>query len=293
MNGHLLDPLKTFLAVARTGSQTAAGRLVYRTQPAVWKQIKALEEAVGAPLFERRGRTLGLTAIGRTLAAEAGNLLDRAEAVAQRLRELAGGVAGHLRVGASTIPAHYLLPAVLGRYARRFPQVTFDLTLGNSDRIEAGVQDRDLDLGIMGRAARASTLESVPFYNDRLVLIAARGRNVAYPRLDAETWITREAGSASRDLADRWLDRRGIRPRRRLELPGPEMVKRAVAAGLGVALISEVAVRWEVAAGRLRVISGPDLPLRRMLYLICRRSLYRCRALSELIERFDFLGRAK
>lgn len=288
MDNPWIGHLRTFLAVARTGSQAAAGRVVHRTQPAVWKQMRLLEEFVGSPLFERKGHGLRLTPVGRALGGEAVGLIDRADAVAQRLREISGGVVGHLRIGASTTPAHYLLPAVLGAYLRRFTKVTFSLALGNSDGIEAGVAEGEYDIGIVGRPARSSRLESAPFYRDRLVLVAAPGRRVSFRRLRKESWIVREIGSATRELTDRWLDERGIRPRLRLELPSPEMVKRAVASGLGVGVVSRAAIAWEVSSGRLRIVPGPGLPVQRTLYLIYRRGLFLCRALSELIDMFNF-----
>ncbi len=283
-----LEPLRTFLAVARTGSQAEAGRIVHRTQPAVWKQMKSLEEFVGSPLFERKGHSRRLTPIGRALFGEAVGLIDKADAVAQRLREISGGVVGHLAIGASTTPAHYLLPPVLGRYSRRFPKVTFTVTLGNSEGIEAGVTEGEYDIGVVGRPAGSSALESVPFYHDRLVLVSAGGRRATCRGLEDETWVVRESGSATRDLTDRWLEERRMKPRLRLELPGPEMVKRAIASGLGVGLVSRAAVAWEVSSGRLSVVPGPGLPVRRTLYLIYRRGIFLCRALSELIGLFNY-----
>jgi DNA-binding transcriptional LysR family regulator len=156
---------------------------------------------------------------------------------------------GTLQVGASTTPGTYLLPAILGRFHAAHPAIRLQLLIDNSREIERRVAAGQMDLGVIGDAPLIPDLAADRWIADELVLIVsrrhrlARRRSVEVSVLTRERYLAREPGSSTRETAERYLSRRGVRLVPEMELGSTEAVREAVAAGLGVALVSRLAVK--------------------------------------------------
>lgn len=246
--GLTLHRLELFLAVLDTGGIGRAARLRHISQPAVSEHLKGLEAHFGVPLFERVGRGVRPTPVARYLepfAREVVQLLRGAERAARELAQLG---AGSLNVGASSTPGTYLLPALLGWFRSRYPAVALTLRIGNSRAIERWVAAAEVDLGVIGEAPLLEGLSATPLIRDRLVLIVsrrhplARRRRVSPHRLAHEPLIAREEGSSTRDVAERYLRELEVALVPAMVLGSTEAVREAVAAGLGVAIVSALAV---------------------------------------------------
>jgi DNA-binding transcriptional LysR family regulator len=184
---------------------------------------------------------------------------------------LAGG-GERLRVGASTTPGLYHLPAVLRGFRLRHPGVELSFCIENSVGIESKLIRNDLDLAFVGIPLKAAGLRSRQVADDELVCYAAAthplARQAATPRaLAAETCITREPGSATRGLMERCLRRARVRPARTIEITGPEAAKVLVRAGLGFAYTSRAGLRGPLGAG-LRELAIPGLRVARPIHLV-------------------------
>lgn len=270
-----LRQLEIFLAVARAGSFRRAAETLALSQPALSQQVKELERELGSPLFDRLGRSVGLTQAGALLEEHARRLFAMLQGVEDAMRELRGLERGSLVLGGSTTPGIYLLPRLLGRFTARHPRVDVALRIGNTREIEEQVRACRVDLGIVGghlADSRETCVEASLV--DRIVLIVpprhpwAGLRAVPAERLRGECLLVREEGSATRRVTEAALERAGVAPRARLELGHTEAIKQGVLAGLGVALVSEHAIRSEAAGRRLRPVAVRGLEIQRHFHVI-------------------------
>ena len=244
-----LHRLELFLAVLDEGGVGRAAKAHNISQPAVSEHLQGLAGYFGVPLLERRGRSVRPTPAARLLepyARQAVGLLRGAEQAAADLRGLRSG---SLTIGASTTPGTYLLPAVLGRFHAAHPGIALSLRISDTREIERWVLAGQVELGVIGEAPLLPGLEAERWVQDELVLIVPRGhsfarqRAVRAPAIAGEPYIAREAGSSTRGVAERYLTRLGITLTPAMELGSTEAIREAVAAGLGVALVSRHAVR--------------------------------------------------
>lgn len=280
--------LELFYAVARQGSVTRAAEALHISQPAVSAQLAELERALGVPLLERLagGRGVRLTEAGLLVYEHAAHIFALAEDLERGIADLKGLRSGQLIVGASTTLGEYLLPPALGRFKARYPDIMVDLKISNTSRITELVRRGELDLGFVGEVADIPELAVEPFTEDTLVVIAAphhpllkqpRGAAPIPPMpivtledLQQHGFIAREAGSATRNVAERYLRQHGVEPRVLMELGSNEAVKHAVAAGLGVAILSRFAIQVELRAGTLCEVPVAGWDCRRPLSIIYR-----------------------
>jgi LysR family transcriptional regulator, transcriptional activator of the cysJI operon len=269
--------LQVFHAVATTGSFSRAAReILHISQPAVSNHVHALEEELGVELLQRVGKRVLLTEAGQIVQHYAEQVLGLAHATQRALRELQGLQRGTLRLGASSTPGIYLLPPVLAVFVERYPGITLALEIANSQRVIDGVLARQWDLGLIGIPLAHPHLHVAPYWRDTLVLIVppqhrlATRSAVALADLAGETWISREAGSASGQAVKDVLSGAHLLQDHTLVLQGSEGVKQAVMAGLGIAMVSRFAVTLEVQQGVLRVIPITDVQAERDLCLIWR-----------------------
>jgi DNA-binding transcriptional LysR family regulator len=269
--------LKVFHAVATSGSFSRAAReILHISQPAVSQHVQALETKLGVMLVQRVGKRIRLTEAGRIVQQYAEQVLGLAHDTQRALRELQGLQRGTLRLGASSTPGIYLLPPVLAVFVQRYPGITLELEIANSQRVVDGVLARQWDLGMIGIPLEHPQLHVQPYWRDTLVLIVpphhrlATRSAVTLADLVGETWIFREAGSASGQVVKGVLNGAHLMQDHTLVLQGSEGVKRAVMAGLGIAMVSRFAITLEVQQGVLRILLITDVQAERDLCLLWR-----------------------
>src|SRR5712691_4299810 len=270
--------LRVFHAVAKHGGYARAAReALFISQPAVSKHVQALEEEVGAKLFSRVGKQLELTEAGVLVLQCAEQMRLLTEETHRAVRELQGLQHGTLRVGASMTAGTYLLPPVLAAFAQRYPGITLSLDFANSQGVMTGMLDRQWDLGVAGSMADHPQLEVQPYYTDSLVLIVPPKHRlttlstVTLADLAQDAWVLREPGSASRHVVEQALRAHQVPWQLRLALPSNEAIKQAVMAGVGIGMVSRLAVTLEVQDGRLRIVSVLDLRVERQLSIVRRK----------------------
>ena len=236
--------LCAFHAAATEGSFTAAARRLGISQPAVTVQVKALEAQYGVRLFERRGRGIALTDLGRTLLTLTRRLHELEAEVEGLLGARRDLVAGDLRLAADG-PYHVidLLAAVRARY----PALEVSVEVGNSEDVLASLIDWRADVAVLGRPVEGPHLDAVEIGRHEVVLMvpadhpfAATGA-VPLAALEGVPMVLREAASATRSVMAAALDAAGVRPTLALEISSREAVREAVAQGLGLGLVADMA----------------------------------------------------
>ena len=275
-----LRQLEIFEKVAASGGVTPASGQLLLTQSAVSMALAELERLAGAPLFERSGRRLFLNDRGRELLPQAREVLSRVRKIELFLDESVGAPKGTLVVGASTTIGNYLLPAMVGEFARRYCDAKALLQVGNALQIEHGVESGELDLGVIEGLPHLASLSTTPWRRDELVLVVGQGHPWAKAQaatpdmLRDASWIVREKGSGTREVFEAAMERAGVAYSISLELGHTEAIKKAVEAGLGVGCISRMAVQRELDHGWLVEVGGP-VDLQRTLLLVTRKNDYR------------------
>ncbi len=274
INVHLL---KIFHAVARSGSFSRAASELAISQPSVSIQVGELERQLGVELFEPAGKSVRLTEAGRICYDYAGRILALMDEAQRAMDEVKGLGRGRLLIGATQTPGIYILPAILGRLKQEHPRIEIALRIDESRKIHEMVRRQELDLAVTGRRIALPDLEAVRMADDEMVLVVAASHHLAdvsevtVSDLSREPFVMRERGSGGRELVDDALHRAGVYVTPVLELEGVDAVKHAVAANLGVAMLSRCAVGLEVSSGRLRVVPVRNFKVERTIWLVRHR----------------------
>lgn len=269
-----LSQLKAFLAVAQDRSFSRAAEKLYLTQPAVSKQIQALEEGLGMRLFDRVGRSILLTQAGNILHDHAHIAFRTLEEARETINQLRGLQRGHLRISAASTIGTYMLPQPLGELKAQFPGIEISLAITNKARVVQQVLSHEVELGFVGPPVEPAELEMEEYLLDELVLIMApthrlaQEESVGVAELVEEVFILREQGSGTREIMEEELGRVRVSLKKAMELGSTEAIKQAVAANLGVSIVSKFAISLEILQGRLAVARLPELNLRRQLFVI-------------------------
>lgn len=251
--------LVVFRMVAEQRSFRKAAEELYLTQPAVSLQIKALEEDLGAQLFDRSGAEVQLTPVGEVLLETARRVQDLLSRAEQEIAALGGEQAGRLTLGASTTIAQYLMPHLLGEFCEKHPRVSPSLMSGNTEHIVNAVREQRITLGFIEGPPRTRDVRTEPFLHDELMLIVpaahewAERATVDCDELAAEPLLMRERGSGTRRIVELALEKHGIKRRSlrvAMELDSTEAIKSAVEAGLGVGFVSRWAIAKDLRLGR-------------------------------------------
>ncbi len=261
--------LQVFHAVAKHLSFTKAAEALFMTQPAVTFQVKQLEEHFNTRLFERGHGRNTLTPAGHLVLEYAERILALSAELELRLKEMTGEVGGLLLVGASTTIAEFLLPQVLGDFKSKYPRVQPRLTVANSETVENRVAEHTLDIGFIEAPSHRESVVTDICCEDELQAVCApshplaRLKAAAPKQLMQYPFISREPGSGTREVIDRYLHDADISPdmlNTVMELGSPEALKGLVATGLGFTILSRVAVTKETRLGHLvRVPLQPRL----------------------------------
>lgn len=270
-----LERLVAFREVARTGNLTQAARVLDLTQPALSERVAAFERELGVDLFVRTHRGVRLTDAGRALVPHAERALGAVEDGRRVMDEVKRGVGGRLVIGAAPAVSTYVLPGVLRSFNLAHPEVELGVRTGHSEEILEMVLRGDVQLGIV-REMRHPDVETIPLYEDELVLVVPKGHRfadrVSIAELASEHLVTFDRASSYTELTQALFREAGIVPRGTIELDNVDAAKKCVVQGLGVALLPRQAVRDELAAKTLRPVAlAGARPIRRRIVAVRRR----------------------
>lgn len=272
LNLHLL---RMFFAVVRTGSFSRAAEILNISQPTISKGVRDFELQIGCRLLNRSPKGVVPTSEGLALSRHAEALFAAERAAEEELSALRGLHNGSLRIGASTTIATYMIARYLGAFHRAHPGIDLHLVSANTRDIAEQMADQEIDIGLVEGPVEDGNLVAQPWRTDIMQLIAAQDHAFAAAtdpiepkRLENEILIVREPGSGSREVVTQALSQHGIEPARTLEIGSTAAIKQAVAAGLGVAIVSAASVRDQIRLGRLKIIPIRGVFIERTLWQI-------------------------
>lgn len=296
-----LRQLQIFVAVARSGSTTAASAEIALSQSATSSAVNAFERLLSLRLFDRAGKRLLLNDNGRALLPRALALLDGAAGIEQMAREGSAQLQS-LRVGASTTIGSYVLPKLLGRFLgdrHRGDGTAWNskVMVGNTAAICDAVAAFELDIGLIEGPCHQASLVVTPWLPDELVIVASPhgeraratqgsgiGERVPVKALRELVWLLREPGSGTRETTDQLLLPHLRSYRRSIELGSSEAIKHATAEGLGIACLSHWVVEDLLEAGRLCRVSTTLPRMARQCYWVVHRDKQPTAALLRFVE---------
>lgn len=271
-----LDQLHTFLEVVRLKSFSKAAQTCYRTQPAISAQVRQLEHDLNTPLFDRLGTRIALTPAGRIFQEYAERILDLRRQAQDTINELERTPRGELVIAANEASCIYVLPSVFSEFKKQFPNVQLLVDRSYGARVVQAVLENQADFGITQLPVEEKRLQVARIYSDEIRLIVPAGHRLAdqpviRPQdLLGDPLLLPRAGR-TRSRLNAWLELVEDEIEVSMELDSTEMMKRFVAAGLGLGFLAVSYCREEVAAGELAAISlGPE-PMARRLGLIYRK----------------------
>lgn len=276
LNSITIRQLRVFYTVARLLSYTRAAEELGCQQPTVSALVAELERATQLTLLEQRGKHLTLTDEGRELYMHAQQVVAAMDEVWQVMAEQRGSAPAEgrsLRVAADTTVGTYVLPRLLGAFHRQHPTVALQLRVANRTTVRACLLAGEVDLVIAGRPPEVDGLVAEPFLANPLVAIASPAhvlvgqRQVPLARLAEEAFLLREVGSGTRAAVEEAFEVAGLPLKVGMVLGHIEAIKQAVAAGLGVSVLSELAVKREVQQHTLAILDVEQFPIQRRWYI--------------------------
>jgi len=258
--------LRLFLALAETGSVSAAAKFMHVTQPTASMQLKDITESVGLPLYEVVGKKIYLTDMGKELAATARAVAQSWDAFEQHVDAVKGLSRGKLKV-AVVSTAKYFMPRLVGSFCKKYPEIDVSLQIINRDGVVQRLRDNMDDIYIMSKPPSDLDLADEVFMPNPIVVIAStsdplvKRHSVSLNELSESRFILREKGSGTRMAGDQFFSKKKFRPNIRLELGSNEALKESVAGGLGLGLVSSHALHGHVKEHGVRILDVEGFPL--------------------------------
>ncbi|MDY6904687.1 MAG: selenium metabolism-associated LysR family transcriptional regulator [Thermodesulfobacteriota bacterium] len=268
--------LNIFCKVVALGSFSRAAEKAFISQPTVSSHIKDLENHYKCKLIDRLGKTVVPTRAGELLYRHANTLLAMHATLEAEMAGFQGNIQGRLVIGGSTIPAGYLLPAIIGRFMKRYPAVTVSLIAGDTSQIVKDILSGELEAGVVGAAIRDPHITQKKIIQEEMKLIVPadhplnNNQPVSLDDLCAVPFITRESGSGTLMSLGKSLAEKGIKIDQFnivAEMGNTTSVIQGIKSGIGVSVLSPIAVADELKAGTLKALSIEGVSMIRQFYL--------------------------
>jgi len=287
-----LDYLRTFLEVVRVGSFSEVAKKLSLSQPAVSFQIQKLEQDLGVRLIDRGQKKLALTDAGKRLIRFAEAVEKERARLGRDLDQMREEVTGTIVIAASTIPGEVLLPPILGEFKSLHPAVGARVDISDSLTVISGVQSGAYDLGFCGSVPEGKDLEYFKVAEDEIVLVVfpehpfARRKKVSFIELEGEPLVLREETSGTQRSLKSLLSRAGLdvdRLSTNLVLGTSQAVVSAVESRVGIAFVSNLAIKKSLALGLVKEVAIKGLNLKRDFYCVYRKERVVSRLLGEFL----------
>jgi len=272
-----LKYIEIFCAVVELKSFSKAAQALRLTQPTISVHIKALEDEFSTKLLDRLGRTILPTQDGEILYRYAKEIVTLKENARRAMERVTGTVSGKLAIGASTIPGEYMIPQLLARFKKAYPDVFPTLRIADSNDIYESVLRGEVDLGIIGKPVKDKNIVMQKYLGDEIILIApASYKGSALQRDEVKTipLLVRESGSGSRSSLEAHLRRAGLMLDSLnviAEIGSTQSLIQAVKHGMGLAFTSRLSVKDEIERGTLKVVQLKGIVIHRNFYVITHR----------------------
>jgi DNA-binding transcriptional LysR family regulator len=283
------DQLRTFLEVARHKSFSRAGEKLSLTQPAISAQIRSLETEVGAQLFDRSGGKVTFTAAGRLFEPFAEHCLDCNQHILMAVGEMQRTPRGEVSISANESTCLYVLPQVFTQFKQLYSRVGLNIIRADRSRTLEALLNREVDFGVVALPVKDARLIAEWIHKDELVLVAAPAHPLVRPgKLRIEDVVRHSLllpkQGRQREQIDLLFSIRELKPNIGMELDSSELLKRFVAAGMGIGFAPKSTVDADEQAGVLRILPIEGVRLVRELALVFRKDKSLSRAAQSFIE---------
>jgi LysR family transcriptional regulator, low CO2-responsive transcriptional regulator len=283
------DQLEIFLEVARLSSFSRAAEKRFRTQPAISSQIRALEEEVGARLLDRSGGRVSLTAAGKLFFKYAEDTLEQRKAMLVAIAETERVPRGQIVVGANEGTCLHILPEVFAQFKRDYPDVAVSIKRADYAKILESIVESQVDFGVVSLPVNDNRLQCVLIHRDELVIITpprhplSTKKSVTIAEVAAYPLVLPKLGH-TRDALETLFHERQLKPHFAMELDSSELLKRFVAADVGVGFIAKSNIQEDIRANALAAIPLSDAQIRRDLALVYRKDRTLSRAAKAFMD---------
>lgn len=283
------DQLEIFLEVARLSSFSRAAEKRFRTQPAISSQIRALEEEVGARLLDRSGGRVSLTTAGKLFFKYAEETIERRKAILTEIAETEHIPRGEIVVGANEGTCLHILPEVFAQFKRDYPNVAVSIKRADYAKILESILENVVDFGVVSLPVNDNRLEAQMIHRDHLVVITApkhalaNKKTVTVTEVAAFPLVVPKLGH-TRDALDALFYDHHVKPNFAMELDSSELLKRFVAAGVGVGFIARSNIEEDIRAKALVAVTLADVQIRRDLALVFRKDKSLSRAARAFMD---------
>lgn len=287
-----LTLLKTFIRVVETRNLSRTAEELNISQPAVSKQIQALEDMYGVMLLERSGRRLKTTEAGELLYNSAIEVVKTLEKTDRLMEELLENRRGKIFLGASSIPGQYILPRCIKEFKEEYPNVTISMEVSDTERIFNKIMEREIDVGVIGSWINSRKVEGFPWLEEELMIAVPRDhrlgkqKTVKLENVSGERWVIRERGSGTRMAMEAVLAQANMKIddlNVQAELGSTSAVLAAVEAGMGITMVSSLALAKSGTSG-LTALKLDGVEARRKFYVIYPRQKNRRITVNNFIE---------
>ena len=283
------DQLETFLEVARHASFSRAAEKRFRTQPAISSQIRALEEEVGAKLFDRSGGKVSLTAGGKVFQKYSEDALAQRKQIITTLAEMERVPRGEIVVGANEATCLHILPEVFAEFKKQYPNVSVNINRSERAKTLESIIDNTVDFGVVSLPVNDNRMQVVPIHRDELVVIAPPQHPLAKLKAASMSDVVKfplllPKLGRTRDAIEQLFHERKLKPNISMELDSSELLKRFVAADVGIGFIARSNVVEDVKAKWLAAIALADAQIKRDLALVFRKDKALSRAALAFID---------
>jgi LysR family transcriptional regulator, low CO2-responsive transcriptional regulator len=275
-----LHQLATFQVVAKHCSYVRAAEELHFSQPAVSAQIRHLEKSLGVKLFDQIGRKTHLTQAGEELYLYSQKIFSVIDETLEIMEALRSPYYGRLSVGADTTVGSYVIPGLLGKFHQIYPEVEISLQVLNRLALIDALMNNRVEMAVMGAVPDDMPVEIEALAYNTLVLVSAPThrlsglKNVPIEELGREHFLLRESGSGTRAALEMALGDAGVPLQVSMEVGNNSAIKQGVAAGLGIALISRVALDMELETNRLVILDVEGFPIIRQWRLVHVKDKY-------------------
>lgn len=291
-----LRQLQVFESIARHNSFSRAAEELHLTQPTVSMQVKKLVDILEAPLFERIGRKVYLTAVGQALYASVDGILEQLSLAEQKINHLKGFSGGSVKISVIST-AQYFVPKVIHAFMQSYPDVSVILRVGNKESLLERIAQNKDDFYLLGQPPEGLNIESTLLADNPLAFVANSshplvGKKLQIEDLANETFLMREMGSGIRSQVEKVFEELKFQPRLQMVLGGNEVIRLGLLQGLGVTVTAVSTLIKEIDAGEISILDVEGFPINRHWYLAYPKGKVLSIAAEELINLLRLEGKS-
>jgi DNA-binding transcriptional LysR family regulator len=291
-----LRQLQVFASIARHNSFSRAAEELHLTQPTVSMQVKKLVDILEAPLFERIGRKVYLTAVGQALYDSVDGILEQLSIAEQTINHLKGFSGGSVKMSVIST-AQYFVPKVIHEFMQSYPDVSVILRVGNKESLLGRIAQNKDDFYLLGQPPEGLNIESTLLADNPLAFVANSshplvGKKLHIEDLASETFTMREVGSGIRSQVEKVFEGLKFQPRLQMVLGGNEVIRLGLLQGLGVTVTAVSTLIKEIEAGEISILDVEGFPINRHWYLAYPKGKVLSIAAEELINLLKLEGKS-